>query len=237
MAEEPKDAAEAGKEPKKEGAEAGAAPAETPQKKGGVLYIGLGGGAMAVIALAYFLTVAAVETGAQIPQVTEHAETAAPEETKADEHKEAPEEKKDGHGETEAKEAEAGGHGGEQGEGDKAQPKGTGDPNRQFVELDKFQTNLAKAGQQRFFNGQFGIVIEGPDAQASAIKVQQELEIKNAIRDALNRLFRTKTVDDMEGENNFFYIKREITEIVNKIAFPKGEARVADVFALEFIVQ
>lgn len=236
MAEEKKDAPaeEAKKEAPKEGA-AAAAPGEgAPKKKGLPIFaIGMGGGGAAIIGMAYFLTVAAVETGASvIPQLApiegeekkeDHGAEAKEGETKPAEGEAKPEGDGHGGGEGEKKEGEAA----------KAPPPGDG-----FVELDEIMTNTKGANQKRFVSIKIGLAIASADAVASAQLLQTTGAPKGATLDRLNGLLRSKTVEELEGGGaNRELLKREIKEIVNHIVFPKGEGKVTEVFIQKLIVQ
>lgn len=233
MAEEEKEkpAEEAKKEAPKEGAEAGA-PAEGGKKKGLPIFaIGMGGGGAAVIGLAYFLTVAAVETGASVlPQLApvEGAE-------KKDDHAEAA---KDGeakaagdHNEAKPKEGEGGGK--KEGEAAKPAAEGPG-----YVELPEIMTNTRGANQKRFVAIKLGMTIDSPDTTASATIISTAGKENGAILDQLNGLLRSKTVEDLEGGGaNRDLLKREIKDIVNRVAFPKADGRVTEIFVLKLMVQ
>lgn len=226
---------------KKEGAE-GAADAPKAKSKISVLHIGLGGGAAAVIAMAYFLTVAAIQTGdaahqalqeqmknpTATPSVDEHGNPIDPEhgkeEKKEEEHKE-----EGGHGE------EGGGEHGEAGkEGANAEPKG---PGTAYIKLDEIKINPNQAGLKRFLLVQFGFAFESEDASGLAAKLQSEDGLKGPIKHRLIRLLKSKTVDDLDGDAHTNLLLREVREIINQELFADGKGKVTGVFLEQFIVQ
>lgn len=247
MAEENKEAPaeEAKKDAPKEGADAGA-PADGAKKKKGlpIFAIGLGGGGAAVIGMAYFLTVAAVQTGASVlPTLPpgEEKKVEAPAEAHAGEHGEKKAEGEGEHGEAKP-EGEGHGGGGHGGEGEHGgekpkDPAAAAPGNDGSIDIEEMQTNTKGSGQKRFISVKISVLIDAADKTAAAQLITTGRG-KAAVLDALNGLLRTKSVDDLEGGGaNRELLKREIREIINRIGFPKGEGRVTDVYFTRFIIQ
>lgn len=227
-------------------AEGGAA---VPKKGINVLYIGLGGGAALIVAMSYFLTVAAVETS-NASQVPEGYVLVAEEPEKAEGDK-ATEGKEGEHGDKPAGEGEGGEKKPAEGEHGEAKPEGgeapkEGDPaaagqvkGGRYYKLEEIQTNPIGAGLKRFVKAQFSVIMEGKDAETIVAKVQGDDEIKARIKSTVMLLLRSKKIDELEGDANLKIILNEIRRIVDSsLMLEEGqEAKVKVVLIEQFLVQ
>ena len=86
-------------------------------------------------------------------------------------------------------------------------------------------------------DAKFGVAIEVPKAQDWAQKIQSDPDITSSIQDDLILLFQSRKYEDLDGYDKLVFLKKEISAIVNKRTFKKGEGRVTEVRILEFIIQ
>ncbi len=88
--------------------------------------------------------------------------------------------------------------------------------------------NLADTTGRRFIRLNLTLVVDTPETQ------EEINRRKPQVRDAVIKIFRTKTVDKIREEEGIFNIRNEIITAINKM-LPSGE--VLDVFFTEFVYQ
>lgn len=227
-----------------EGAAPAAADAKAPAaaaKPNKSLLIILGGCAAGVIAMAYFMAIAAVHTSdaASIPLGYAKVEDVA-----AAKGEPVPVEKKEGEGHGEGEKKEEGGHGESGGHGEGGEPANAAPKASRYQKLDEIQINPSQTGLKRFVKAQFGVVLGGGDAEKAAVRIQNEDEVKARIKDAILFLIRNKKVDELEGDAALKIIKNEVRRIVEtnmkNMSDPdqaKEDSKVIAVLVDQFLVQ
>ena len=88
--------------------------------------------------------------------------------------------------------------------------------------------NLADPSGRRFIRVNLTLVTDAEETQGEILKRKPQ------IRDAVIKIFRTKTVDKIREEEGIFQIRSEIITAINEM-LPFG--KVTDVFFTEFVYQ
>lgn len=107
------------------------------------------------------------------------------------------------------------------------------------VEITPIVVNLQGSEGKRFLKSAFtlGIETDDEDEAQEAFASLATLESRAAIRDAMLRICREKTIRDLEDDFELDGLKKEIAQAVQNAAFSRGPGRVKDVFVKEFVIQ
>ncbi len=213
-------------EDKAKGPEGGeAAPEEGAPKKGGLLvYAGVGGGAAAIIAMAFFLTQAAVQTPVKASEIVAQALGKA----KPEQDPEKIVEQANEHSEQKSPEGEGEGQEGKVAAGEN-EPK--------LIEFPEIRVNPSGANNARFCLAKIGVIIDSEDPAAVAQGLGEGSVQGARVLHEINMLLRRKTVEELSGDANLKLITEDIKNIVERLAFQKIKGKVLEVTLLEFLVQ
>lgn len=108
-----------------------------------------------------------------------------------------------------------------------------------LVAMDPIHVNLHGSGGKRMLKGSFLLGIEAQDEEETedAYRALQKAQSRAVIRDAMMRICREKSVEDIEKDFELDGLKKEIAQAVQDAVFGKGSGRVRDVYIDEFLIQ
>lgn len=107
-----------------------------------------------------------------------------------------------------------------------------------LFEVDPILVNLHGSNGKRSLTGQFFLGIETKEGEDDeSFRTLRNAQSRAAIRDAMIRIFRKKSVDDIEGDLELDGLRKEIAQAVQDAVFAKGSGKVKNVYVNEFVIR